>query len=88
MNNIKMVKDEIGNIYLSQENLLEIFSERMAKFPDQLIALKGPQQSKVVGVDGKTKTIPSNPIEVARIEGMETMLSGIVSMINITDDTQ
>lgn len=88
MNNIRIVKDEVGNIYLSQEDLLEIFATRLEKFPDQLEALKGPQQSSIVGIDGKPTIKPSDPIEVAKYEGMQTMLEGIMSMVNITDEDE
>lgn len=83
-----MVKDEVGNIYLSQEDLLGIMAERLERFPDELEKLKGPQQSSIVGIDGQPTTKPSDPVEVARHEGMQKMLEGIMGMINITDEDE
>lgn len=88
MADIRMVKDETDNIYLSQEDLLGIMAERLERFPDELETLRNPQQSKIMGLDGKPKITPSNPVEVARHEGMQTMLEGIMNTINITDDDE
>jgi hypothetical protein len=88
MNNIRMVKDEANNIYLSQEDLLDIMATRMERFADEIEDLKGPQKSSMVGIDGKPKVTPSNPVAVARSEGMQTMLEGIMGMINITDEDE
>jgi hypothetical protein len=81
-----MVKDETGNVYLSQEDLLSIFSARLESFPGEIDQLKKPQEGSIVGLDGKKNVVPSDPVEVARHEGMQKMLEGIFSMINITDD--
>ncbi len=83
---IRMVKDDIGNIYLSQEDLLGIFSERLARFPDEIERLKQPQQSSIVGLDGLPKIIKPNPVDVARHEGKKEMLEGIINMINVTEE--
>jgi len=86
MNQIRMVKDDVGNIYLSQEDLLGIFAARLERFPDELNKLKQPQQSSIIGLDGQPKIIPSNPSDVARQEGKQEMLEGIINIINITDE--
>lgn len=86
MNQIRMVKDEAGNIYLSQEDLMSIFSNRLERFPDEIENLKGPQISSLVGPNGQHITKPSDPIEVARHEGKQEMLEGIINVINVVDE--
>jgi len=86
MNQIRMVKDETGNMYLSQEDLLGIFAARLERFPDELNKLKQPQQSSIIGLDGQPKIIPSNPIDVACHEGRKEMLEGIINIINIESE--
>lgn len=88
MNQIRMVKDDVGNIYLSQEDLLGIFSTRLERFPDEIEKLKHPQQSSIIGLDGQPKIIPSNPIDVAHHQGKQEMLEGIINMINITNEEE
>lgn len=88
MNQIRMVKDDVGNIYLSQEDLLGIFGSRLERFPDEIEKLKHPQQSSIIGLDGQPKIIPSSPIDVAKQEGKQEMLLGIINMINITNDEE
>lgn len=83
-----MVKDEVGNIYLSQEDLLGIMATRLERFPDELEALKKPQKSQIVGLDGQAKIKPPDPKEIAHYEGMQKMLEGIMNMINITDEDE
>lgn len=80
---IKMIKDPDGRIYLCQEDLLEIFRERLKKFPSEIAELKKPKEGSIVGLDGKSNVIPSNPIEVAKHEGMQTMLQGIFDMMSV-----
>jgi len=86
MNQIRMVKDEIGNVYLSQEDLMSIFAARMELFPEQLEALKGIQVSTLVGANGQPISKPSDPVEVARHEGKRDMLEGIMGIINVVDE--
>jgi len=86
MNQIRMVKDEVGNMYLSQEDLLGIFSARLERFPDELDKLKQPQQSSIVGLDGQQKILSSNPTEISRHEGRKEMLEGIINIINIESE--
>ena len=88
MNNIRIVKDEIGNIYLSQEDLLGIMAERMERFPDELEELRKPHQSKVISPNGQPVIKPSDPKEVAHHEGMQKMLEGLMNIINITDEDE
>ncbi len=88
MNNIRMIKDEVGNIYLAQEDLLGIFSTRLERFSDEIDELKKPKEGNIIGLDGKPNIVQSDPVEVARYEGMQKMLEGIMGMINITDEDE
>ncbi len=88
MNQIRMVKDDVGNIYLSQEDLLGVFSSRLERFPDEIEKLKHPQQSSIIGLDGQPKVVPPNPVDIARHQGKQEMLEGIINMINITNEEE
>lgn len=81
-NSIRIVRDESEAVYLSQTDLVEILSERLSKFPQEIEALKQPQKSLIVGPDGSQKITPPDPVEVARHEGMQVMLQGVFDMIN------
>ena len=48
--------------------------------------LKQPKQSSIIGLDGQPKIVPSNPVDVARHEGKQEMLEGIMGIINVVDD--
>ena len=83
IDNIRIVKDESGKVYLNQEDLIEIMTDRLNRFPFEIENLKKPQESSIVGLDGKAKIVPSDPVEVSRHEGMQTMLEGILGMISV-----
>ena len=85
MDQIRMVKDENGDIYLSQEDLLKVMNERLERFPQEYEQLKKPQEGKIVGIDGNTSMHPPDEKEIAKHEGMENMLRGIMSMLNVND---
>jgi len=86
MNNIRMVKDEKGDIYLSQDDLLSIFADRLKLFPGEIEALKTEKESSIVNLDGSRNIIPPTEKDVLdsiRYEGMQKMLEGIIAMIDI-----
>lgn len=83
MDQIRMVKDENGDIYLSQEDLLKVMDERLKRFPQEYAQLKRPQEGKIVGINGKTSTQPPDEKEIAKHEGMENMLRGIMGMLDV-----
>ena len=83
MDSIRMVKDDNGDIYLSQEDLLKVMNERLERFPQEYQELKKPQEGKIVGIDGQTSMQPPDEKEIAKHEGMETMLRGIMGMLSV-----
>ncbi len=83
IDHIRIVKDESGKVYLNQEDLVEIMKDRLGRFPLEIENLKKPQQSTIIGLDGNPKITPSDPAEVARHEGMQTMLEGILGMVSV-----
>ena len=85
MNSIKMMKDGDGQIYLNQSDLLEIFNERLSRFPQEIEELKQPKRSLVVGLDGAQKIIPPDQNEISKKEGMKLMLEGIIDILNIQE---
>lgn len=82
---IKMIKDPEGRIYLCQEDLLEIFRERLKRFPSEIAELKRPREGSIMGLDGKNNLIASNPADIARQEGMQLMLQGIFDMVDVRE---
>ena len=82
---IKMIKDPEGRIYLCQEDLLDIFRERLKRFPTEIAELKKPREGSIMGLDGKPNVIPSNPLDVAKQEGMQYMLQGIFDMLSVEE---
>lgn len=85
MDKIRIVKDDNEETYLSKADLITIFKERLDRFPKELEQLKKPQQGKIVGIDGTTSLQPPDEKEIARHEGMQKMLEGIYSMINVEE---
>lgn len=86
MNNIKMVKDENGDIYLSQKDLLSIFADRLKLIPGEIEALQTEKESSIINLDGSRNIIPPSEedmLESIRHEGMQKMLKGIITMIDI-----
>lgn len=83
MIDIGIVKDDNGNIFISQQDLITFMSERLSRFPAELEELKKPKQSPIVGLDGNPKLIPSDPVVVAHHEGMQEMLAAILGVINV-----
>lgn len=85
MDQIRIVKDDNDNIYLSKDDLIGAMKERLERFPEEHKQLKNPQQSKVVGLDGNTIEKKPDEKEIARHEGMEKMLRGIIGMIDVEE---
>jgi hypothetical protein len=81
MDSIRMIEDDTEGVFLSKADLITVMTERLDRFPAELDALKKPQVSTIIGLDGNPKTVPSDPVEVARHEGMQKMLEGIISII-------
>lgn len=85
MDKIRIVKDN-GSIFISQEDLLSVLEERLKRFPEERKELKKPQKGKIVGIDGQVSTQPPDEKEIARNEGMETMLRGIINILSNEED--
>jgi len=79
---ISILKNPEGKVFFSQDDLLEVFYERLSRFPAEIVELKAPKQSTIMGLNGKPNIIPSDPIAVAKKEGMKEMLEGIISVLN------
>jgi len=86
MNQIRMVKDDNGEIFLSQKDLLAMMNERLERFPDELAQLKKPKEGKIVGINGAKSATPPDEKEIAKHEGMEAMLRGIVNTIKTEEE--
>lgn len=82
MDKIRMVKDENGDIFLSQEDLVKIMNDRLERFPQEYEELKKPQEGSIVGVDGKKNLVAPDPAKLYQHEGMEKMLRGIVGILS------
>ena len=83
MDQIHMVKDENGDIYLSQEDLMQVMQERLERFPQEYEQLKKPQEGKIVDINGSTLFSTPDEKEIVRHEGMENMLRGIMDMLSV-----
>ena len=83
MNNIRILKDPNGEIFMSQADLLAIFKQRLSELPSEIELLKKPQTSSMVDANGIPLVVKSDPIEIARMEGMEKMLKGVCEMFEI-----
>lgn len=86
MNNIRMVKDEKEDVYLNQDDLLSIFTDRLKLLPEEIEALKTEKRSIILNADGSRDTISPSEKDVLdsiRHEGMQKMLEGIITMIDI-----
>lgn len=82
MDQIRIVKDN-DDIYLSKDDLVRAMKERLDRFPDEYEQLKNAQESKIVDLAGNTIQKQPNEKEIAKHEGMEKMLRGIIGMIDV-----
>jgi hypothetical protein len=82
MDQIRIVKDN-DDIYLSKDDLVQAMKERLDRFPDEYEQLKNAQESKIVDLAGNTIQKQPNEKEIAKHEGMEKMLRGIIGMIDV-----
>lgn len=83
MDKIRIVKDENGEVFLSQKDLLTIMNERLKRFPGELTELRKPKPGKIVGADGEVTMQPPDEKMISKHEGMEVMLRGIVNIIDV-----
>lgn len=86
MNNIRIVKDENGNVYLSQEDLLAIMNARLKRFPEELKELQKPKEGNIVGLDGKKNLVEPDQREIEHHRGMKKMLEGIVEIVGASSE--
>lgn len=82
MDQIRMVRDENGDVFLSQQDLLQVMNERLERFPSQIEQLKKPKEGKITMLNGQPSVQPPDEKEVARHEGMQQMLEGVIGLID------
>lgn len=82
MDQIRIVKDDNENVFISQEDLLKALNERLEKFPEEREQLKKPKEGSIVGLDGNVSLQQPDEKEIARNEGMEAMLRGVINILN------
>lgn len=88
MDQIRIVKTDNNEVFLSKDDLITAMKDRLQRFPEEYKQLRNPQQSKVVDLGGNAIQKQPDEKEIARHEGKEEMLKGIIGMIDVKDDSE